>query len=132
MRALTQALTPAVAAMALSAVWLLSPAAVNAQNQPPDRTRGQSGSTAISDPKLDAAAATLEQVTNINQTYRQRLANASPTDKPRIIDEANNAMEKAVTDHGLSVEEYTSILTLAQNDASVRNKLIQRIHPSGQ
>jgi Domain of unknown function (DUF4168) len=32
------------------------------------------------------------------------------------LDEAVNAIEKAVTDQGLSVEEYDSILKVAQND----------------
>ena len=36
---------------------------------------------------------------------------------------------KAVTDRGLSVEEYTSILEVAGNDPDVRQKIIQRIHP---
>jgi hypothetical protein len=36
-------------------------------------------------------------------------------------------MTKAVTDQGLSVDEYTSIIEVAQNDAEVRNKLLQRM-----
>jgi hypothetical protein len=36
-------------------------------------------------------------------------------------------MEKAVTDQGLSVDEYTTILELAQNDPIVRNKMVQRM-----
>ena len=37
---------------------------------------------------------------------------------------------KAVTDQGLSVQEYTSILVVAQNDPEVREKIVQRIRPS--
>jgi hypothetical protein len=36
---------------------------------------------------------------------------------------------KAVTDKGLSVEEYTSILEVAENDPAVREKILQRLHP---
>jgi hypothetical protein len=32
-----------------------------------------------------------------------------------------------VTDHGLSVEEYNSIIKVAQNDAQVRQKILQRV-----
>lgn len=39
---------------------------------------------------------------------------------------------EAVTDQGLSVEEYTSILVVAQNDAEVREKILQRIRPSAE
>jgi hypothetical protein len=37
---------------------------------------------------------------------------------------------KAVTDQGLSVEEYTSIMVVAQNDPMVRQKILQRLKPS--
>src|SRR5215467_12388551 len=54
-------------------------------------------------------------------------AAAAPADKERILDEANSALEKAVTDQGLSVEEYNSILEVAQNDPGVRAKIRQRM-----
>ena len=38
-----------------------------------------------------------------------------------------DAMAKAVKEQGLSVEEYTSIIEVAQNDPVVRNKLLQRM-----
>ena len=41
--------------------------------------------------------------------------------------EANDALTKAVTDQGLSVDEYNSIIRTAQNDPTVREKLTQRI-----
>jgi hypothetical protein len=37
---------------------------------------------------------------------------------------------KAVTDRGLSVDEYNSILEVAENDSDVRQKLLQRVHRS--
>jgi len=35
-----------------------------------------------------------------------------------------------VTEQGLSVEEYASILDMAQDDHEIRDKLLQRIRPS--
>jgi hypothetical protein len=58
------------------------------------------------------------------------LAAAAPSDKERIANEAINALAKAVTDQGLSLEEYDSILEVAQNDPEVREKIRQRIRPS--
>ena len=49
-----------------------------------------------------------------------------------ILNEAVSALEKAVTDQGLSVEEYNSILQVAQNDPAVREKIRQRIRPAAQ
>jgi len=85
----------------------------------------------ITEQKLDAAAAALERVASLQKTYRQRLAEApAQADKERIVAEANDALEKAVADQGLSVDEYSSILEVAQNDPEVRGKILQRIRPS--
>jgi hypothetical protein len=86
----------------------------------------------IPDQKLDAAAAAIERVASLKQDYQQRIAAAAPSDKERIANEAINALAKAVTDQGLSVEEYDSILEVAQNDPDVREKIRQRIRPSAQ
>jgi Domain of unknown function (DUF4168) len=84
----------------------------------------------ISDQKLDAAAAAIERVASLKQDYQQRVAAAAPSDKERIANEAINALAKAITDQGLSVEEYDSILEVAQNDPEVREKIRERIRPS--
>ena len=41
-------------------------------------------------------------------------------------------MAKAVTDQGLSLDDYNSIISTAQNDPVVRKKLTQRMRRSGQ
>ncbi len=122
---------PSLAVAILSAACLLSVPAANAQNPSPSQSQ-QPASPNISDQKLDAAAAALEHVASIKQSYQQKIAAAPSSEKERIAGEANQAMTKAVTDQGLSVEEYTSIMQVAQNDPSVREKLLKRIHPSGE
>jgi hypothetical protein len=122
----------AFCAMTLTAAGLLFAPAANAQQQspsaPPSTAPGPKTAPAnISDSKLDAAAAAVKKVSTIQDTYRQKLAQAPVTEKERLVGEANNAMEKAVTDQGLSVDEYTTILELAQNDPIVRNKMVQRM-----
>jgi hypothetical protein len=134
----TRLLQPLAAAiLGVGVAGLLPLPAANAQmNQTPARPQAQSpqaqsSSPTISDQKLNAAAAAIGQVTNVRQSYERKIADAPPSDKPRITDEANGAMEKAVTDQGLSVDEYNSIIRTAQNDPTVRQKLAQRIsHPA--
>ena len=65
---------------------------------------------------------------SVKEDYQRRIKAADPSDRDRIAEEAHNALVKAVTDRGLSVE-YTSILQLAENDPGVREKILQRIHP---
>jgi len=78
------------------------------------------------------AAAAIGQVTSIKRGYEQKIAEAPPSDKQHIADEANNALKKAVTDQGLSVDEDNTIVQTAQNDPAIRLKLVERIRPSGQ
>ena len=116
------------AAVLIIGTGLMPLAAANAQVQPP--SPGLSEQTPnISDQKLDAAAAAIEQVASLKQDYQQRIAAAAPADRERIASEAMDALAKAVTDQGLSVEEYDSILEVAQNDPDVREKIRQRIRP---
>jgi glucose/arabinose dehydrogenase len=98
------------------------------QMQSPSQPQAQSPAN-ISDEKLGAAAAALQRVAGIKQDYEQRLATADDGDKQRLVDEANNELVKAVTDQGLSVDEYTQIMVVAQNDPQVRDKILQHLHP---
>jgi hypothetical protein len=119
---------------ALSAAWLLLPPPSVAQTHPPGQIRtgpqGQSPAPSISDQKLDAAAAAIRQVNTVKETYESKIAAAPSSDKKRITAEANNALMKAVTDQGLSVDEYNGIIEMAQNNPTLREKLIQRVGSS--
>jgi hypothetical protein len=104
---------------------------LGAQSPQVQSPQAQSPSPTISDEKLNAAAAAIGQVTSIRQNYERKIAEAPQSDKQRIADEANHALGKAITDQGLSVDEYNSIIRTAQNDPTVRQKLTQRISHSG-
>jgi Domain of unknown function (DUF4168) len=76
-------------------------------------------------------AAALERVASLQKDYGQRIVEAeAPAEKERIVAEANNELTKAVTDQGLSVEAYTSILQQARDDSEIRRKILQYIHSS--
>ncbi len=126
MRSATRSLAAAVLAAACQ-LWV--PAASAQGPFPPGLPQP---SPDIPDPKLDAAAAAVAQVATVKQNYQQRIEQAAPTDKERIADEANAALVKAVEDQGLTVEEFNSILVVAQNDLKVRARILQRVRPSGQ
>jgi len=136
-------LSQALAAAALGAAAVFLMPAANAQTTPPQTRpqtqspqtqspRAQSPSTTIADEKLNAAAAAIGHVTSIRENYERKISEAPPSDKQRLAEEANDALQKAVTDQGLSVDEYNSIIRTSQNDPAVRQKLTQRIPHSGQ
>jgi predicted ATPase with chaperone activity len=127
-----QVLTRSIAAAALVVAghFVVLPAA-RAQAPSPSPSQApptsQSPSADVSDQKLDAAAAALQRVVSLKADFQQRINTAPEADRDKIASEASGALTKAVTDQGLSVEEYSSILTVAQNNADVREKILQRI-----
>jgi len=116
---------PAAASILLIGANLLCAPAANAVQSPSPGATDQPSN--IPDEKLDAAAAAIARVVTLKQDYQQRMAAATPADRERILNEAVRALEQAVTDQGLSVEEYDSILKVAENDPGVREKIRRRI-----
>jgi hypothetical protein len=122
----------ALSVVFLTTTLVLPLSLANAQDkspapQPPAASAPSNPSANIPDQKLDAAAAAVKGVTAVKEAYQQKLTEASDADRERIVDEAQAAMTKAVTDQGLSVEEYTAILQVAQNDTALKNKILDRL-----
>ncbi len=120
-----------IASAVLCTGWMsfaAQPAA--AQGQPPTQrppTQAISPTPNVSEQKLDQTAAAIKNVQAVRSTYAEKLSAASPDEKGKIVTEANAAMQKAVTDQGLSVDEYNSIVQLAQSDPSVRERIVKRL-----
>ena len=131
----TRLLRPFAAVALTAGVLLLMPPAGAQTNPPQARPPAQStqspqtpsASASISDEKLNAAAAAIGQVATIRKSYESKIAAVAPSDKQRLAKEADDALNKAVTNQGLSVDEYNSIIRTAQNDPAVHEKLTQRI-----
>ena len=110
-------------AMSVAALGLFVALPASAQNQPADAPAAN-----ISDQKLDATAAAVKKISAIATTYEQKIAEApSAGDKERISNEASDAVAKAVSSEGLSLEEYKTIMTVARLDPVVRDKLRKRL-----
>ena len=123
-------LTWSLAAALSVATWHLSGPVANAQTHSPSPPAVSDQTPNIPDKQLDAAAAALERVASLKQDYREQMVAASPSDRKRLADEARTALEKAVTDQGLSLDEYSTILKVAENNPEVREKILKRIRPS--
>jgi len=104
-----------IAGTALVAGWHLFAVPASAQSTAPNShaltSPGLSQSApSITDQKLDKAAAALERIASLQQDFRKQVS-------------------KAVTDQGLSIDEYAEIMDVAQNDPQVRQKIMSRIAP---
>jgi hypothetical protein len=114
------------AAVVLSAVGSIVAPATLAQQK--SDTPPAASPANIPDHKIDAVAAAAKRVVAIGDSYEQKLAKAAgDSEKEKIVNEANQAITKAVNDQGLSVDEYVSIMKVAQNDPEVRDRLVQRL-----
>jgi hypothetical protein len=115
--------------VALVSAELSVPLSVSyAQTQPPGLS---DRSPSIPEEKLDAAAAALLRATSLQESYQRRMAEAATsTAKEGLAKVADQEIAKAITDQGLSVKEYASIIEVARNDPSVREKLLRRMDPA--
>src|SRR5262249_13533226 len=113
----TRMLRALIAAALAAGILAVPQAQAQSQGQSPPAPGATSPSPPLSDQKLDAAAAALRQVASIRKDYEQRISQAPAQDeKERLASEGSSQLVKAVTDQGLSVEEYTSIMQVAQAD----------------
>jgi hypothetical protein len=101
----------------------VNPAAAPQPNAAGDQSKKDRN---IPEDKLNAAGAALAAVSRLHNDYQQRIAKARPNDRKRLIDEGDNAVQKTITDTGLSIDEYKAILDAAQNDRDLQAKLIER------
>jgi uncharacterized protein (UPF0147 family) len=115
----------------LTAGYYLSAPAASVLAQTPPRGLATSAPE-LSDQKVNADANALKRVTDLQKDYKQRVVDEEvPAEQERILAEAQNELRKAVTEQGISVEEYVSILEAARDDPEIRGKIFQRILPSG-
>jgi hypothetical protein len=120
-----QSFTRSFAATILTVGCCLSIPVVDvvAQSPPPGPS---TAAPDLSDQKLNAAAGALKRIASLQKDYRQRIEEA-PAEKERIVAEAHNEFTKAVTEQGLSVEEYASILDAARDDPKIQDKILRRL-----
>lgn len=75
-------------------------------------------------------AAALARINSLQEAYDHEIAAATtPAAKERVTKETDDAINAAITKEGLSVDEYESVIELAQNDPDVRERILQRIVP---
>ena len=76
--------------------------------------------------KLDKGTAALERIGTLQQEYLDEMASAPPAEHDRIAGKARRAFTKAVTDQGLSLDEYAEFIKAAKNDPQIHEKVFQR------
>ena len=79
----------------------------------------------MSDMMVQKVGTALRHVAMIRQQYSQRAQSVdSPQQRQSLNDQAKNDMLKAIRDQGLSVEQYDQTIQMAQNDATLKQRLL--------
>lgn len=85
----------------------------------------QSHGPAIPDTEITRAGQTFHDVSQINREYNARLASTSDASaRQQIVNEDRQKGAEACARHGLTVSEYQRVLGVAQQDPTVRQKLL--------
>lgn len=82
----------------------------------------------VSDEQVSSFVEAYMAVQSVNQEYTQRLqAVEDPQEATEMQQEAQGEMESAVTDSGLSVDEYQQIANQAGQDEELRGKIEEEL-----
>ncbi|GJL66123.1 MAG: hypothetical protein NPIRA05_10940 [Nitrospirales bacterium] len=74
---------------------------------------------------LEPFAGAYKQVSEINNTYKQRIVEAGdPAQTEALQEEANQKMNQAVKDHGLTIEGYNKIFKAILNDETLKEEFM--------
>jgi GTP1/Obg family GTP-binding protein len=83
-----------------------------------------------SDATVKKVGAALRQVAQIKETYSQRLQSANtPMQKQDISKQASGAAVTAITQQGLTIEQYNQVIRAAQNDPALKQRVLAAAGP---
>lgn len=110
------------AGLAVAAPPLSAQQAAPGANAAPERS--MNGGAAVSDATVQRTGAALRDISGIQARFSQRMQGSEATEQDAIAKEATGEAEAALAKRGLTVEEYTGIIRLAQADQGLRERLI--------
>ena len=125
-----QQLTRVIAGLAISVASSFVTHGISALAQSPSPPSLAQSSSDITEQKLDSGTAALERIGRLKEDYRDQIAAAPPAEHDRIAGAARRAFAEAVTDQGLSLDEYAEFIDAAKNDPQIHEKVFQRFRHS--
>ncbi len=79
----------------------------------------------VSGQMLEPFAGAYKEVSEIHTSYKQRIVESvDPGQADALQQEANKKMTQAVTDHGMTIEDYNTLFQSIQNDPALKKKFM--------
>jgi hypothetical protein len=93
---------------------------------PQGPSAGVSPATPIPDATIGKAGAALRDVANLEEKYQPKMDSAtSEKEKENLSAQANAEAVQAIQSHGLSVQEYSTVVRTAQTNPQVKQRLLE-------
>jgi Domain of unknown function (DUF4168) len=118
--------TRVVAGLAISVAWSFGTHGISVQAQSPSPPSLPQSSSDVAEQKLDKGTAALERISSLRHDYLDEIGAAPPAEHDRIVGKARREFTKAITDQGLSLDEYAEFIEAAKNDPQIHEKVFQR------
>ena len=121
MKSISMSLKSLSVLLLITGVLILAPLAVLnaevAQSQPAERE--------LSENMLEPFAGAYKEISQIHTTYEQRIIQSNdPAQADALQQEANQKMQQAVADHGLTVEDYNTLYKTIENDPALKKEFL--------
>jgi hypothetical protein len=118
-----------IGAIAVAFLGTVAIVPVAAQQPPQPESNATSGTTpnaTVPDETVARTGAALKLVTEIKKVYMPKVEAApTPDERARLSNQATDAARKAISDQGLTIDQYNNVMELAQADAAMRERLIK-------
>jgi len=110
---------------ALAIALCLTPAVGKAASDAPAPQSPPAPAASVPDATVGKAGAALRDVANLQEKYQPRMDQAgSQQEKQQLAERANAEAVQAIQSHGLSVQEYSSVVRSAQANPQLRQRLL--------
>jgi hypothetical protein len=85
----------------------------------------------VSDVMVHKVGMALRQNATISQKYTERMQSQSAPEQQQLTQQAQAEMMQAISDQGLSVEQYNQVIQMAQADPSLKQRLLSVAQSGG-
>jgi hypothetical protein len=86
----------------------------------------------LSDAMVQKVGTALRQTVTIRQKYAERAQSTKSSEEQQVLaTQAQSEMVQAISDQGLSVEQYNQVIQMAQADPTLKQRLLSAAQSGG-
>ena len=116
----------AIAVVLLGAMSIVPLAAQQPSPSEPDTMSGTTPNARVPDETVARTGAALRRVAEIHNVYAPKVEAApTPDERTRLSSQATDAARKAISDQGLTVEQYNEVVVAAQDNTELEERLLE-------